>query len=391
MDSRIKRAGILSVYDKAGIIDDYVIYLASSLHKIVSKLIIVVNGTLSRDGCQALLQISDTVILRENKGFDGGAYKEILTARSKLWNLQEYDELILCNDTCYGPFRPLEVIWERMDQEESQADFWGMNEIQNGLTDHMQGYFLVFRKKLLEKGVLQEYFHEHVNENCQDLREMIASFEKGLFLFLREQGYLHASYIERNNLNIYEYGDVLLKEYRFPFLKKKCFDPAFNRYHSSLATSIEWIRSETDYPLPYLLNHAKRVYGYSPDQIISAKGDAQTISDVRPMPQAVRPFRIGHKELERFIKQSESVYLYGCGKYAIELYLLYLQDNHKLKGFLVSDNQLHAPQQFYDLPVLRLSELDQNVRQRIIVAAGSIAANEIRNHLSETEDVLFIC
>ncbi len=117
------RVAIFLYYDATGVVDDYIVYYLSNLRRIVSRLIVVCNGYISEEGNKTLSELADIVYVRENKGFDGWAYKDVLENVIGWDNVVNYDELIITNNTIYGPITPFEDMFEEMEQ--SPADFWG--------------------------------------------------------------------------------------------------------------------------------------------------------------------------------------------------------------------------------------------------------------------------
>ena len=90
----MKRLCIFSFYDKDGFVDDYVFYLLKQIKVNTASLIIVVNGFIQDYFTGELDGIADSVIYRENKGFDAGAYKYVIVHRLKKEDLYKYDEVM---------------------------------------------------------------------------------------------------------------------------------------------------------------------------------------------------------------------------------------------------------------------------------------------------------
>ena len=117
----MKRLGIFCTYDSDGVIDDYICYLLQEANKVLDKLVIVCNGKLTLDGENKLKAFADDLIIRDNSGFDMEAWRQgILKYKDAL---KDYDELLIFNDSFYGPFYPFEEIFLRMDKEYCDADF----------------------------------------------------------------------------------------------------------------------------------------------------------------------------------------------------------------------------------------------------------------------------
>ena len=90
-------------------------------------MLVVVNGVLSAEGLGRLEGLADEVLVRENRGFDVGAFRDALVHVGE--DLAGFDEVLLTNDTWFGPVGSFDGVFARMDARE--VDFWG-------LTDHAQ-------------------------------------------------------------------------------------------------------------------------------------------------------------------------------------------------------------------------------------------------------------
>lgn len=118
-----KRASIFFFYDKDGIADRYIGYMLDGLREVSEYIVVVCNGLLSADGRKLFEDKADFIFCRENVGFDTWAFKEAIECVG--WQkLYEFDELILCNFTMFGPFRSLKDVFD--DMESSVCDFWGI-------------------------------------------------------------------------------------------------------------------------------------------------------------------------------------------------------------------------------------------------------------------------
>ena len=70
-----KRLLIYFIYDRDGIVDDYIFYMLDDLDKNVEDIFVVVNGNLEAKSKERLKFYTDQILERENKGFDVWAYK----------------------------------------------------------------------------------------------------------------------------------------------------------------------------------------------------------------------------------------------------------------------------------------------------------------------------
>ena len=120
--SRIKRLAIFVVYDKDGVIDDYILFYLKELCQNVTHLIVVCNGKLTDEGREKLERFTDSVYVRPNIGFDCGAIKAVLFDFFGWNRVYEYDELLIANDNVYGPLYSFKKVFAEMD--EIDVDFW---------------------------------------------------------------------------------------------------------------------------------------------------------------------------------------------------------------------------------------------------------------------------
>ena len=119
-----------------------------------SRDIIFVSNSPSLDkaGVQALRPLCHEIILRENRGYDFGAWK---TGLSRIGDVSAVNTLILANDSVYGPLKDLGPIIERMDRQ--AFDFWGITDSYE-LGHHIQSYFVFYNQAVLASSTFQRFW-----------------------------------------------------------------------------------------------------------------------------------------------------------------------------------------------------------------------------------------
>ncbi|WP_454116625.1 rhamnan synthesis F family protein [Microbacterium aurum] len=162
-----RRIVFYMIYDPRGDVDDYIPHKLQALRSRVDHLFVVVNGELSDEGRARLAPLADTLLVRENVGFDVWAYKSALEEFGPE-RLAEFDELILMNYTWFGPVRPFEDLFDRMDAEE--IDFWGMTDhgeiVPNPFTKegilhrHIQSHWIAVRRSMFQSEDWKRYWAE---------------------------------------------------------------------------------------------------------------------------------------------------------------------------------------------------------------------------------------
>ena len=165
-----RRLLIYVVYDIRGDVEEYIPYALTRLREHCAEIMVVVNGELTDLGRSRLSPLADAIIVRENSGYDIWGYKAGLDAVEE--RIAEFDEVLLANDTWFGPVRPFGPVFERMDR--SPLHFWGMTDhvrvephpfTNTGyLPYHLQSYWIAVRREM--------FLSEHWRGYWRDLPQM---------------------------------------------------------------------------------------------------------------------------------------------------------------------------------------------------------------------------
>ena len=102
------------------------------------------SGRLTDAAISALRAAGAQIMIRRNIGYDFGAWRDAIETLSL--PRANTEELILCNDSVFGPVRPLDVTLLRLDY--AQADVWGLTESWQRRY-HLQSYFIAFGRTAL--------------------------------------------------------------------------------------------------------------------------------------------------------------------------------------------------------------------------------------------------
>lgn len=261
-----KRLAILVVYSSNRKLDKCVSFLAEKMKEHCQKLMIVINGSVEEKGICELKQITNSVRVRENSGYDCGAYKQALIEYIGWDELKEYDDIILLNDSCFGPIYPMEDVLKKMDN--SQYDFWGITEqpvIKAGnytevkLPHHIQTYFLCISKRMFDTKEFRDFWERL--EPCNGYMDTVYNFELKFTEYFNKLGYTSGAYVDSGNMcssenetQAYVFFDSyrLIAEEHCPFLKKKVFsfpqkDILASNHGEVAKRTIDYIEKNTDY------------------------------------------------------------------------------------------------------------------------------------------------
>lgn len=169
------RALILAHYDRDDLIDPHVIQALQIYRRLVDRLVVV--STAAACLPPAAAKLVDVFVTRQNEGYDFCSWKLGL---ERLVPHHEFDEIVFCNDSVYGPLSR----WERLldDPRVEDADLWGMvRSIQGpkcrGNVDcpHLQSWFFVMRKRAIRSPAFSSFWNrvqplptkEHVIEQYE--------------------------------------------------------------------------------------------------------------------------------------------------------------------------------------------------------------------------------
>lgn len=275
--SNKKRLGIFIFFDKEGFVGRYVEYLLEEIMCNVSDLYIVSNGELTNESKEKFHNFTENIYIRENRGYDGGAYKDVLLNVIGPSNYKKWDELLLVNDTFYGPFCPLSSIFELM--ETSKSDVWGL--YMNGerkrpdihMYEHIQAYFLVIKSRLLWDKKFEEFWIR-MNETNSYL-STIKNFEVAFSRYLLDNGFTYDALVNNTFLEKkYPKKAIdwthfmpldLIKKQNFPVIKRKALISQ-NIFLTDALQIIDYIKTYLDYDVQLIWEDM--LHKYNAEQLI---------------------------------------------------------------------------------------------------------------------------
>lgn len=276
-----KRLAVFVTFDADGIVDDYIPYLLKNLLRSVERLIVIVNGKINVEGRKILEGLTKDLVARDNIGFDFGAWKYALEEYVGWPEIEKYDELVLLNDSCFGPLYPFEHFFDQM--EEREADFWGLiahGEVRNDnpfgknspygyLPKHLQSSFLVIRRHLLHSNEFQTFWKEL--PTAKNYLEAVSLNECVFTKYFADRGFSWCTLIDTRDMDgntpighaFFSPGQLLLRG--MPMLKTKAFaqnmDDLLNVHMADdLAQGLNFIREQTDYDERLIFQHILRKY-----------------------------------------------------------------------------------------------------------------------------------
>ncbi len=324
------RIAIYVVYDKDGIVDDYILFFLKELKKNVSRLVVTVNGTLSSYGREKLSKIADDIFVRKNIGFDVGAWKETMIEFLGWDVLYSYDELALINDTFYGPIYPLNDVFTEM--EEKHVDFWGLSSHAESSAhwdgcpydnqpEHIQSYFTVIGKILLCSREFRMYWEKQ--PFFEKGTDAIAQHEVVFTKYFHDMGYTWAVLSDMSDFDgTYPDNDApachcfhnilnMINMRKYPVVKRHCFGFDYKNHIGcsngmQLRQTIDYVENHTNYDVSMIYKNITRIYNvydiFQNLHIIFALPKSCVLPMKGPTGKAVFVYHAFYMDLFDFIK-----------------------------------------------------------------------------------------
>ncbi len=255
-----QRILLFAHYNWRAELSDHVLYTLQRIRPLVDTLVVISNTPLCERHHAPLQDLTDLLLVRENEGFDFGAWKAGLEAIG--WDaVRQADSLTLMNDSCFGPLFELEPLYRRMADQ--GVDFWGLtnhrvswNRIRwriRRIPSHLQSYFLVFHRPVLQSPVFSAFWRNVGSHD--DIWDVIIRYEVTLTRTLRRAGFSCAPAIDTlqakdGHANWSHYHPDWLIERKAPFIKVKSFLYSF---HPHLLLRL--IENASSYPVALITEH----------------------------------------------------------------------------------------------------------------------------------------
>ncbi len=190
----MRRIVFFAHYDPDGVIDGYVLrYLSELLSGGVAELYFASDCDLEPRELAKLPNGVNVAHSTRHGEYDFGSWKRCFCAVD-LSVRPDVDELILCNDSCYGPLRGFDALFSEM--QTSSCDFWGVTQVRR-YEGYYPSYFLAFRRPVLDWPGFQEFFQQITA--FTNKKEFCMKYEVGLTHALRNQGFIGDCFLREHS------------------------------------------------------------------------------------------------------------------------------------------------------------------------------------------------
>ena len=332
--------------------------MLKALRGYTTTLYVVCNFPVILSGLEYIEPYIDQIFYRENRGLDAGAYKDMLCNFIGWDTVYQYDELILMNDSFFGPFYDFGNYFDLM--ENIARDFWGMTRHFPGeyapvgkYPSHIQSYFLTFCSRVLKSNQFRRFWEELVYPKTYP--EAILNYELKINEVLKNSGYVPKALTDvwgmvfEYNENPYRlYSLELIRDKGFPVLKKKSIQIT-NAGFDNAIKAVEYIEMNNLYP-------ANLIWDLVDSQFY--------IENYAPA---------GVNCLAFFYGKFKKIYIYGAGVCGKNLKVYFEHKHWQHKGFIVTNKSAQDTEciHFDDIQIddetgIIISVIRQKVSEEIV-------------------------
>ena len=263
----MNRLGLFLFSDSENTVDDYIYYLLDDLTQNTSQLCVIVND----NQCKKFFKrYTDDIIVNSKFDTNIEIWKDVLINHFTFDELEKFDEIVLFDNSFFGPIYPFEEIFTEMD--DVKLDFWTIlngdnNEKSYSCSSHSCNFqFIVFRNSLIKTADFKKYW---MNINEFDVKNL--NYETVFIDYFTNLGYNWNNYLNINNkfsenetnnfvFNIYD----LVVQSKLPLINIKPFTLSKKMHLDynlglDLSLTMNYLNQDTDYDVSLIYNYLLRV------------------------------------------------------------------------------------------------------------------------------------
>ena len=241
----MSRIAIFASYDSKGCIAPYVVYYLNGLKTVADQIVFIADNDVIPEEADKIKDIVVHSQCKPHGGYDFGSYRRGYEWADENGLLENTDELIFCNDSCYGPIYPFEDVFAKMEKQD--CDFWGMVSSCQ-IRFHLQSNFLVFKKNVFSSEIFKSFVKSFEAQN--DFWNYVLMYETRFAEHLCNAGFKCSSLIDyadygkqNKGVNPTFFPVSVLKD-GLPLIKRKMFGHQHRRMlKESLSEAVGMIKS----------------------------------------------------------------------------------------------------------------------------------------------------
>lgn len=217
----MKKLAIFAFYNGKGLINDYVVTYLKYLKELSDSIIFVADNEPNVKELSKIYPLVSHIESYHHGEYDFGSYKIGFRYAKEHYLLDDIDEIILCNDSCFC-VDSLKPAFDKMATK--PCDFWSMTA-SNEYEPHLQSFFLVVKKKLFNSEVFGNYL-DNV-KHLDSFLEIVNTYEIPLKKTFEKEGFKSASYIKAPKKNNPTFFPIKCMKVKMPLIKRKIFTESY--------------------------------------------------------------------------------------------------------------------------------------------------------------------
>lgn len=298
----MRRAVFYLVYDKDGVVGDYVLHHLRAMRDHAEHIFVVSNSPLSDAARASLEDVADTVWVRDNVGYDVWAYRDAMRAFGDE-RIAEFDEIVLMNYTFYGPIGSYDGLFADMDARED-VDFWGVTDhaeirpnpytYRGVMHRHIQSHWIAVRRRMLASPAWSEYWADM--PPITSYADSVQQHEARLTHHFEQRGFRSATAFPASSYPVAHPifdAPALLLDDGLPIIKRRLFfhDPLHLDAHAIVARDVADRMRASGYPMELL--HADMARTAKPQALHANLALMEVLPDVDLGGADVEGLRVG--------------------------------------------------------------------------------------------------
>lgn len=251
----MKRICLFAGYDQHGKIHDYVVYFLKELSAI-SDIYYMADNILSKEEKSKIKSYTMGVYGFNHEKYDFGSWQELIKIIG--WKkLKEYDELILANDSVFGPLYSIVDFFEKIEKD-IEWEVIGITEESdvknNQVYNFLQSYFLVIKNHVFT----QDYFQKFIQEIKQyNEKSHVVFFGEISLSALFIQNKVNCKKVVKDLIDPFTMWKTII-QHKSPFIKKaKFINKSYYNKHESIYNYEKYVYNYTSYNPKLITNYIK--------------------------------------------------------------------------------------------------------------------------------------
>lgn len=213
----MKRLAIFAFYNGKGLINDYVVTYLEYLKEVSDSIIFVADNEPNIKELSKIYPLVSHIESYHHGEYDFGSYKIGFNYAKEHYLLDDVDEIILCNDSCFC-VDSLKPAFDKMDTK--SCDFWSMTA-SNEYELHLQSFFLVVKKNLFSSELFSNYLNNV--KHLDNFLEIVKTYEIPLKKTFEQKGYKGNSFIKASEKFNPTFFPIKCMKAKMPLVKRKIF------------------------------------------------------------------------------------------------------------------------------------------------------------------------